>query len=451
MPQMKLFQPFKTNFRRGINRLTSIYERLAVVIIPMSFGAGVFLARLSSTFAEISNVIISQFFFGLEYLAIAALLVILAPNVANLLHERQKNNGFSTLFLTIFVGFRGVAVLWAIIFSALIFDLPIFGGGGFDNYTGLSELKTILTSKFFIAAYISTFVGIIGHKEKRIKKYLNITIEKMENFGKVLEYIIPMILFMIGGYLFTLPKEVNNHMSQQVQISELSETFTTQGTTLFGLNLSLNSPSDIILIYIISALLTLLSTHIYQAVRISVLKKIINGFSIRKHTKDYYLNVYPLAWATSSESVSMPVNMNLIKKHYRRVKKTPRRLATGLGAYLNIEGTVQCVVILAVLVSVLLGYTPSIMSLLFALPIIVLLGFAVPGVPGELVIFAFPLMTLLQIPEAIAPIWLALFVSLQIGLPDSFRTSINVIGNGDWALLLNKFYKNRESHQLSRS
>jgi len=451
MPQKKYFQPSKASFRRVINKLSSIYERLAVVIIPISFGAGVFLAQISSTFADISNVIISHFFFGLEYLAIAALLVILAPNVANLLHERKKSNGFSTLFLTIFVGFRGVAVLWAIIFSALIFGLPLFGGGSFENYTEFSEFKTILTSKFFIAAYISTTIGIIGYKEKRVKKYLNITLEKMEDFGKVLEYIIPVILFMIGGYLFTLPKEVNNHMSRQASLSEFSETLTAEGTTLFGLNLSLNSPGDIILIYIIGALLTLLSTHIYQAVRISALKKIINGFSIRKHTKDYYLNVYPLAWATSSESISMPLNMNLIKKHYKRVKKAPRRLATGLGAYLNIEGTVQCVVVLAVLVSVLLGYTPSIMSLLLALPIIVLLGFAVPGVPGELVIFAFPLMALLQIPEVIAPVWLALYVSLQIGLPDSFRTSINVIGNGDWALLLNKVYKNRESHQSSKS
>ncbi len=451
MPKNKRFKPSMATFRRGINRLGSIYQRLAVVIIPMSFGAGVFLARLSSTFADISNVIIPHFFFGLEYLAIAALLVILAPNVANLLHERKKSNGFSTLFLTIFVGFRGVAVLWSIIFSALIFGLPLFGGGSFENYTGLSEFKTILTSKFFIAAYIATSIGIIGHKEKSIEKYLNITLEKIEDSGKILEYTIPLILFMIGGYLFTLPQEVNNHMTQQTLLSEFSETLTTQETTLFGLNLSLTSASDIVIIYIIGAVLILITTHIYQFLRISALKKLITGFSIRKHTKDYYMNVYPLAWATSSESVSMPVNMNLIKKHYKRVKKTPRRLATGLGAYLNIEGTVQCVVVLAVLISVLLGYTPSIMSLLLALPIIVLLGFAVPGTPGELVIFAFPMMTLLQIPEAIAPLWLALYVSLQIGLPDSFRTSINVIGNGDWALLLNKVYKNRKSYRSTKS
>jgi len=443
MPQKKRFQPSKAIFRRVIKRTSSIYQRLAVVIIPMSFGAGVFLARLSSSFADISNLIISHFFFYLEYLAIAVLLVILAPNVTNLLHERKKSNGFSTLFISLFLGFRGVAVLWAILFSALIFGLPLYGVANLENFTGLSEFGNILTSKFFIAAYLATFIGIIGHKEKRIEKYLNITLEKVEDFGKFLENIIPILIFMIGGYLFTLPQEVNNKMAQQAPLNELSETFTAQGTTLFGLNLSLTTASDIILIYIIGAVLTLLSTHMYQAVRVSALKRLITGFSIRKHTKDYYMNVYPLAWATSSESVSMPVNMNLIKKHYKRVKKTPRRLATGLGAYLNVEGTVQCVVVLAVLVSVLLGYTPSLMSLLLALPIIVLLGFAVPGVPGELVIFAFPLISLLGIPEAIAPAWLALYVSLQIGLPDSFRTGINVIGNGDWALFFNEVYEEK--------
>ena len=131
----KHFRHSKTRLLSYLSKVESVYEKLSVLIIPLSFGFGIFLAKLSPTFAEVSKVTISHFLFGLEYLAMAALLMVLAPNVAKLLNENEKNNGFSSLFLSLFVGFRGVAILWSIIFSTLIFGLPLSNGEGFENFS----------------------------------------------------------------------------------------------------------------------------------------------------------------------------------------------------------------------------------------------------------------------------------------------------------------------------
>jgi len=131
----KHFRHSKTRLLSYLSKVESVYEKLSVLIIPLSFGFGIFLAKLSPNFAEVSNVTISHFLFGLEYLAMAALLMVLAPNVAKLLNENEKNNGFSSLFLSLFVGFRGVAILWSIIFSTLIFGLPLSNGEGFENFS----------------------------------------------------------------------------------------------------------------------------------------------------------------------------------------------------------------------------------------------------------------------------------------------------------------------------
>jgi len=63
----------------------------------------------------------------------------------------------------------------------------------------------------------------------------------------------------------------------------------------------------------------------------------------------------------------------------------------------------------------------------------------VPGIPGELVIFAGSMGILLNIPPAILPLFLALYLTLQIGLPDAFRTGCN---STDHAIVtINSYYK----------
>ena len=77
------------------------------------------------------------------------------------------------------------------------------------------------------------------------------------------------------------------------------------------------------------------------------------------------------------------------------------------------------------------------------MPIVFLIGYGVPGLPGELVLFAGPIAILLNLPQAIMPAYLALYCGLQLGLPDSFRSGNNSTDSVLCALLLNDIYEKR--------
>ncbi len=72
---------------------------------------------------------------------------------------------------------------------------------------------------------------------------------------------------------------------------------------------------------------------------------------------------------------------------------------------------------------------------------IVLLSYGIPGIPAELVIFAGPIALLMNVPEAALAIFLALYIGLQIGLPDSFRTGANSTDDYLNAVLMNRDYE----------
>lgn len=112
----------------------------------------------------------------------------------------------------------------------------------------------------------------------------------------------------------------------------------------------------------------------------------------------------------------------------------------GGGSFLGINGTIICVFVLAGLVAGLLGVQISFLQLLLTIPLVFLIGYGVPGIPGELLLFGGPMVIMLGVAPATAPIFLALYVGLQIGLPDSFRTGANSTDNCVNGVLLQDLY-----------
>ena len=78
-----------------------------------------------------------------------------------------------------------------------------------------------------------------------------------------------------------------------------------------------------------------------------------------------------------------------------------------------------------------------------AVPIVFLISNGVPGIPGELVLFAGPMATMLNIPESMMPIFLAVYLGIQLGLPDSFRTGNNSTDDYVQAILINAVYEKK--------
>lgn len=80
-----------------------------------------------------------------------------------------------------------------------------------------------------------------------------------------------------------------------------------------------------------------------------------------------------------------------------------------MGSYLNINGTLIAVFVFAGAVANISGAKISLMQLIFAVPLVFLLDYSVPGLPRELLLSAF----------------LPLYIGLQVGVSDSFRTGNN--------------------------
>ena len=120
-----------------------------------------------------------------------------------------------------------------------------------------------------------------------------------------------------------------------------------------------------------------------------------------------------------------------------------RRFTIGVGSYMDINGTIINVFILGVIVILMLGLDISVIELLMMIPVVFLFSYGVPGIPGELVLFAGPIATLLNITDPTLPIFLAVYIGIQLGLPDSFRTGSNSTDDYVQAILMNAVYEQR--------
>jgi len=138
-----------------------------------------------------------------------------------------------------------------------------------------------------------------------------------------------------------------------------------------------------------------------------------------------------------------PLNLYLTKRYAPWVRNDVRRFVIGVGSYMNINGTLINVFILGAIVLLMLGLNVSVVELLFMIPVVFLISYGVPGIPGELVLFAGPMATLLSIPDATLPVFLAVYLGLQLGLPDSFRTGNNSTDDYIGTVMMNAVYEKR--------
>ena len=146
-------------------------------------------------------------------------------------------------------------------------------------------------------------------------------------------------------------------------------------------------------------------------------------------------------------SLATPLNLYLTKKHAPWIRNEIRRFVIGVGSYMNINGTIINVFILAAIVLLLLGLDVSVIGLLFLVPVVFLISYGVPGIPGELVLFAGPIAIMLNIPEATLPVFLAIYLGIQLGLPDSFRTGNNSTDDYIGSIVMNAQYEKKFAHR----
>ena len=437
--------------------LTWVESHLPVLIV-IFLPVGVYLGSVSERFADSVHGTINGFIDGYEIAAPLVIYLILTPALTKVFcAARKARKNFVPTMIAWFAGARLAALLWAVIFTTVVFDLPLVSENTFSFSEALSkslvDLGWMLThSPYFFAIYASLISVFVALRIEKLAAFFSSVITAIENLSRHMIPMIPLFMLGIGAYLADLPTRIGQQVGT-AYVERSSEVAVSGGIPsggielysikVLGMSIDPNTATGMIIIYVVGALLTGIACIIWHGALLGVAKRKVEGFSIRHYFKSYWVRVYPLLWATSSEALSTPLNLYLVKKHYPQITSEIRGFTVGGGSFLGINGTVICVYVLAGLVTSILGIEVSFLQLLMSVPLIFLLGYGVPGIPGELIIFAGPIALILGLPEEVMGVFLALYIGLQIGLPDSFRTGANSTDNCVNGLILQDIYEKR--------
>jgi Na+/H+-dicarboxylate symporter len=290
-------------------------------------------------------------------------------------------------------------------------------------------------SVYFYAVYAAIVTVIIALRYAQLSRFLEQGVDVVEEYlGRIIMPFIPLLMMGIGAYVTILPEVIENKVGSDFKNIQLDT------VNIFGFPIDITSSLGMILLYVLASLLTGLAGGIWHFGLLILAKNQMPEFSIREYFTIYWVKVYPLLWATASEALAMPYNLYMVKKLCPTIPDEVRQFVVGTGSFLSINGTMINVFIMTGLVARMLGIEISVVQLFLSIPVVFLLGYGVPGIPGELLIFGGPMAICMGIAPELTPIFLSLYVGLQIGLPDSFRTASNSTDVCLCAIILNKKY-----------
>lgn len=334
-------------------------------------------------------------------------------------------------------------MLWAVVFTALAFGLPIVSSdsnasvGDALAETGKSLVNTLTASQYFWAVYAAITVGVVAIRVSKLAALLEKGVTGIEYIGQYIQPFIPLFMGAIGIYVQSLPEKLEDQIGLEGSITSFER------LSILGFHPDPNTSSGMVMAYVLGAILVAIGAFVWHFGLLALAKYRVKEFSLIGYFKNYWVKAYPLLWATSSETIATPLNLYLLRQHAPWVRPTVRRLVAGMGSVLCTNGTLISVFILVGLVGGILGLEFSLLEMLLCIPVAFLISFGIPGIPGELLLFAGPLSLILPIPVEMIPLFLALYLGLQIGLPDSFRTECNTTNNYVYCIVLNETYKKR--------
>ena len=418
------------------------FEKYLLVLVIGGLVAGMWVASFSQPLVDYVDSTVNLFMDGYGYVAPAAIFFILTPSLARLF-ATQRMGWFGLFVLGWFAGRKLLAGLWAVAFVFLVFRIPFLPQGSLSLTDGITQTleslgNMMLTSSYFWAMYASVGVSLVSTRIERLTRLLEKIMDGVELGGSYLMPVMPVFMFAIGAYIYGLP----NNVQEQIGLGEEGRSVLLD-LNIWGWETSPQTSTGMIMIYVLGAVLTGVACLIWQLVFLVIARAQERRLSIIGYFKNYWIRVYPLLWATSSEALATPLNLYLAKRHAPWIPGPIRRFTIGVGSYIDINGTIINVFILGAIVLLILGLNVSVIELLLIIPVVFLISYGVPGIPGELVLFAGPMATMLSIPDASVPVFLAVYIGIQLGLPDSFRTGSNSTDAFVGSITMNAIYERR--------
>ena len=428
-------------YQRSISWILVNSEKYLPALSVAFFILGTVIGQVSVTFSEMVDTGMSWLIGGYGIITPIINYLVLGSSLIKILAVKGAKGARFVQYAIVFLAkIKLVACIWAAIFTALVFGLPLISpdtvAAGMSNSI-LEVLKsfgrTFISSTAYWAIYAAVLTAIFRARLGRITTYLEGFADGMGRVGNYFVPFVPLLMLVVGTYVVHLPTIINNEVDgiENAALGSLSMAMFTVDT---------NTATGMITAYVIGALLTGLGCAIWHSGLLLFAKYRTGDFSIKYYLKNYWSRVSTMLWATSSEDMTMPLSLHLLKKYYPRLKAEVANFIVGIGQF-DLNGTTICVFVTTGLVATILNYQLSFLQLLILVPLAFVLGYAVPGIPGELVLYAAPIASVLAIPPEIAPSFLILYIGLQIGLPDSFRTVTNSTDSAVATILLNERYE----------
>lgn len=431
-----------TSLAERANRALDLLERHLSWLSLVFFTIGIFWADQSKVFAVTVSDAMETFIDGYGYIAPIAIYAILTPTLIKLFTSLGQGKSFAAYTILWFAKARLLACLYAVLVTALVFQLPVHHNAGGFMTAALMSLDSLgwmlLHSVYFHAVYASVATTLLAIRLPVLASTLAKGVDLIEYLGRFIVPLVPWLMLAVGAYVTILPSILEDELNPEMVNIELST------VTMLGVQINISTSLGMILIYILGALLTGVVCGIWHAGLLWLAKQKMPDFSLRAYFSQYWVKVYPLLWATSSEALATPMNLYMVKKFCPQVQDQVRQFVVGTGSFMNINGTVINVFLMTGLVAAILGIEISLLQLLLSIPIVFLIAYGIPGIPGELLIFGGPMALCMGVSPELTPVFLALYIGLQIGLPDSFRTAANSTDECLSAIILNDKYAAKE-------
>lgn len=422
-----------------LKTLFLLVERLLPWLSGLFFVLGVGMGRISKPFAYSVSGLIEGLIDSYGYIAPIIIFLILTPTLIKLFYwGKMSGKSFAGRTIRWFVNARLIACFYAVIATTLLFGFPWFsttsGVISAIQESFLSLLWMLTRSVYFYAVYASIIVFSISMRHHSLAIFLARGVDLIEYLGKAIVPVVPFFMLGIGAYITILPEILVDNLGTNSTGIHLGI------VRMLGVPIDISTSWGIVWLYILSALATGVVCGIWHIGLLVIAKRKMPSFSLRDYFTKYWVRIYPLLWATSSEALATPLNLYLVKTTFPQVRAEVRQFVVGTGSILNINGTMINVFLMTGLVAAILGIKISFFQLLLCLPIVVMVGYGVPGIPGELVLFGGPIALSLGLSPEMTPLFLGLYIGLQIGLPDSFRTAANSTDECLVAVILNDQY-----------
>lgn len=425
----------------AFDRFLDMIEMILVPLSVIAFVLGIFIASGSPEIAASVSGGMDSFIDLYSLFAPVVIFLVLTPSLIRIFQDVKTGKAFAQYSIIWFAKARILACLYAVVVTTIVFGLPLYdqteGAGAALLRSVISLGEMLVSSYYFYAVYASLLTVWIALRYAPLARFLSGGVTLIESVGRMLIPLVPLMMFAVGAYVTVLPEVIGESVG--------SDGGSARAVSFLGFDVGVDNAYGIFLVYVLAAVLTGVVCGFWHIGLLRIARSRIVGFSIRDYFVNYWMKVYPLLWATSSEALATPLNLYMIKKRYPDLKEEVVSFVVGAGSFMNINGTVINVFLMTGLVAGLAGVEISMLHLLICVPIVFLIAYGIPGIPGELLIFAGPIMFCLGVPTELEPLFLTLYIGLQIGLPDSFRTGANSTDDCLSAIILNSHYGEKGS------